>query len=110
MRKRVTVIAQFSKPAIEVLLTANRKGRGYDWEDAGWQEVSEIPFNVALTRRDLKDELACFRHDNGLTMAKIVPGTGEFSDMDSLNMSHAGAYYFAKVEVYEDEAKWAELI
>jgi len=101
MKNKTTVIVQFSKPAVNVLLTARRKGMKVDLES--YTDVYDIPFTIALTQKEIADGLSMFRHNNNLTMARIIPGSGEFSEMDSTNMSHAGAYYFATVEVWEDE-------
>jgi hypothetical protein len=110
MRKKVKVWCEFSKSAENVVLTARRKGYKYcpPLGEAEASDVWDIPFDVAFSRKDLAEELAYFKEQNNLTKVKII--RGEFMEMDSSNMSHAGAYYRVEVKLIKDEAVAAELI
>lgn len=97
---------EFSKPAQELIRTANRKGMNLDpWR---YMDAYEVPFSKGFTRRDIADNLAFFREANHLTMAKCLGG--EIIELDSTNMSHAGAYFRVRVIVRKDEADAAELV
>jgi hypothetical protein len=97
---------EFSKPAQELIRTANRKGMNLD--EWSYMDAYEVPFDKGFTRRDIAGNLAFFREMNPLTMAKCLGGA--IIELDSTNMSHAGAYYKVRVVVRKDEADAAELI
>ena len=104
--KLVETWCEFSKSAQDLVLTANRKGMDLNpWDP---NDAYQIPFEKGFTRRDVANELRFFRESNHLTVAKFVGA--EFIELDSTNMSHAGAYFKVRVLVREDEAKKAELI
>lgn len=106
-RKTVKVKTEFSKPAASCILTARRKGRcGLDeWDH---MDAYRVTFREAFTRKELRDWVQDFRQTHHLTKAKLT--TGEIIELDSTNMSHAGAYYVVTLEVWEDEAKEAGLV
>ena len=110
MRETIKTWCEFSKPATAVIATARRKGYHCPPVDvAVAADVWDIPFDVAFSRRDIIEEKNNFKYLNdGVTRVKII--RGEFMEMDSSNMSHAGAYYRVKVELFKDEAVACELI
>lgn len=100
MKTRVWIIDDeaMSKPADEVLKTAGREG--------GWEEVYRTPFFSAFTKKERRDYLRDFVfHVNDAWGKKVIKlkdcqlVKGEITDMDSTNMSHAGAYYRVWIEV-----------
>jgi hypothetical protein len=108
MNKEIIVVTtEFSKVGQDVIKTANRKGCKLSL----WDHMSllAVGFKMAFTQKEIAEQLRSFRKDNRLTWAKIV-GFATFCDIDSTNMSHAGAYYWVKVEVIKSEAKKAGLV
>lgn len=102
----VEVWAEFSKPAQDLIRTANRKGMNLDpWS---YMDAYEVPFVKGFTRRDIQDNLQAFREDWNLTVAK--PLGGSIIELDSTNMGHAGAYYQVRVLVRKDEADASDLL
>lgn len=97
---------EFGKPAQELIKTANRKGMRLDEWD--YMDAYSVPFDKGFTTRDIRAELQDFRKNNRLTVAKCLGGS--IIELDSTNMSHAGAYYRVRVLVRKDEADAAELI
>lgn len=97
---------EFGKPARELIRTANRKGM--DLNEWSYMDAYEVPFDKGFTRRDIAGNLQFFRELNHLTMAKCLGG--EIIELDSTNMSHAGAYFRVRVVVRKDEADRAELV
>ena len=100
MKQRVWIVDHeaMSKPAEEVLKTAGRKG--------DYEEVYRTPFFSAFTKKERRDFLREFVfHVNDadpsakLKLKECQIVKGEITDMDSTNMSHAGAYYKVWIEV-----------
>lgn len=101
--KKVTIVDQqaMSKPAEEVLKTAKA-----DIEYSDWQTVYDTPFFKAFTKKELRDYLREFVfHTNDAHGSKVLKlkdcriVKGEITDMDSTNLSHAGAYYAVWIEL-----------
>ncbi len=105
-RKTARVHTEFSKPAASCILTARRKGMNLDEWD--YMDAYKVPFDMAFTQKEIRGWLKDFRDCHHLTSAKIV--SAEIIELDSTNMSHAGAYYLVYLDVPADEAKEAGLV
>lgn len=99
MNDKVLIVDDYSKPAEEVLKTAIRKG-------VTTLVIADIPFDMATTAADRSDYLreVVFHINDADPTAKLKLKEcrivkGEFSDMDSTNLSHAGAYYKIWIEL-----------
>lgn len=97
---------EFSKPAQELIRTANRKGMNLDpWDH---MDAYKVPFEVGFTRGEIREQLRDFCDNNSLTCATVLGG--DIIELDSTNMSHAGAYFRVRVKVRKNEAAAAELV
>lgn len=104
----VVVKTEFSKLATSVIKTAIELGfTGID-DLYDHRSIWNIPFLKAFTKEELKKEIERFNEQHGLTYSNIIKG--EFIELDSTNMSHAGAYYEVSISVKRDEALAAGLI
>ena len=109
MKETAKTWCEFGKSATDVVSTARRKGyKCPSVEEAEASDVWDVPFEMAFSRRELIEQKNVFKDENHLTYVKIL--RGEFIEMDSLNMSHAGAYYRVEVELLKDEAVAAGLV
>lgn len=112
MRNKILIVDEISKPAEMVLRTAKCWGDAYDNSP---EDVYDTPFKEAWTKTELKKELRWIvqglnENVQGLKLkqseCRIVAGS--FIELDSHNMSHAGAYYVVAVEIPRRATKLAD--
>lgn len=113
MRKHVYIVEEISKPADEVLKTARIWGDGFDNSPS---DVYGVSFKRAFTQTEIRDQLrdlvSQVNEETGKKTLKLKDCKvirGEFIELDSLNMSHAGAYYFMLVRIPREAAELTEM-
>jgi hypothetical protein len=115
MNGKIYILDELGKPASEVLKTAAKQGYVIDGD---WSEhIDNIKVNQAFTKKELREhlrEVVYFLKEAvtpnlkklRLKDCRIVGGC--YEDLDSTNLSHAGAYYAIAVELPEHVKEWLE--
>jgi hypothetical protein len=109
----IYVLDELSKPAVDVIKTASKRGYVIDGD---WLEhLDNIRLDQAFTKKELRDYLreVVYHYNDAqpdfklkLKEAKILGG--RFLELDSTNLSHAGVYYRIVIRLPNRSTKFLE--